>query len=125
MEASTANFRTLFPEFDDPVLTDDQVQFYLDLATELHRCSGTAQLYLAAHLAAQDIADGVGNEGTDPTEQTGAGGISTQEKVGDLSVTYKRPEDYATATLTSTPYGARALLIMKAARNRLTVSVHE
>lgn len=126
MEASTANFRTLFPEFKDPVLSDDQVQFYLDLASEVHRCSETAQLYLAAHFAALDIADGVGDESTDTGDIGTAGeGFAVQQKVGDLSVKYAEPGSATEAEYARTAYGRRANQLMKAAKTRLTVSVHE
>lgn len=126
MDATLANFRTLFPEFADPPFTDAKVQFYLELAVELHACSETAQLYIAAHLAALDNADGVGDENTNLDDiNTSGEGFATQQKVGDLSVTYAAPASGSEADFARTAYGRRAWQLMTAAKTRLTVGVYE
>lgn len=126
MEASIANFRALFPEFKDPPYDDAKVQFYLDLAAEIHSCSDTVTLYLAAHMAALDAVDGVGDENTDLEDINTAGeGFGTQQKVGDLSVTYAAPESGSDADLSRTPYGRRAKELLAARkRNHFTVGVY-
>ncbi len=56
MTATVAEFRTEFPEFDEPVATDEQVQAKLDFAAAMMDVDlwgdlyDSGQLYYAAHL---------------------------------------------------------------------------
>lgn len=104
-QATVEEFRSLFsPEFDDPILTDAEVQTYLDQAYEIFGCSKNSQLYLAAHLAALDIAES-GQVPEEGSNTSGTGAI-TQKKVGDISVKFadvkEGDEDYM-----RTKYGRR------------------
>lgn len=97
-----ADFRAHFPEFASTVVYPDAViTFWSTLADlEISQCRfGTARPYavelLTAHYVATAKLNGVGsNPGV-------GGGIATQKKVGDVSVTY---DASAIAGVTGTAY---------------------
>jgi len=112
MEATLSNFRTLFPEFDDPVLSDSKVELYLEQASEIHSCSGTAQLYLAAHLAAMDLA----SDGQAPEDAVTVGeGFAKTQKVGDLSLTLADLANPSDGEYMRTKYGRKYVQFRDAA----------
>jgi len=124
MQATLANFRTLFPEFDAPVATDAQVEFALELAAEQHRCSENAQLYLAAHTIQLWKEDGM-LDGTGTTESETVGQI-LKEKVGDLEVSYSdisKTAEIGDEYYKRTPYGRQYLALKEAAVKKFTPRV--
>ncbi len=120
MTATLENFRGLFPEFADPVATDVQVNFALELAAEQHKCSDNAKLYLAAHTIQLWINEGVGGDGT--TETQGSG-FAVRQKVGDLEAQYTAPKNTDDAYYMTTPYGRQYLALRNAANRKFAPRV--
>ena len=80
-------FRARFPEFDEPVATDAQVQQALTEAAAIHHCCSIATLFLAAHLLSIEL-DRAGNGGGGL--DGGAGGMTlASATVGSESVSYQ------------------------------------
>lgn len=122
MDATISNFRTLFPEFSS--VDDAKVTFALELASEVHGCSENAQLFLAAHFIALDLAEGVGDESTSTGDiDTNGTGFAESQKVGDISVKYTTPEKSEDAEFMRTSYGRRFLSLRDAAKKKLTLRI--
>jgi hypothetical protein len=108
MEATLTNFRGLFPEFDDPVATDTQVEFAIELAREIHRCSENAILYLAAHMVQLWTTEGTGSAQSDESQGSG---FAVRQKVGDLEAQYTAPKNPDDAYYMRTSYGRQYLAL--------------
>lgn len=91
-----AQFREVFPEFDEAKYPDARVTFFLTLATKLVSACRWGELYdqgvmlVAAHylaLGARQVTAGA--SGTPGTIQ----GAKTSKSVGQVSVSYAAPSD--------------------------------
>lgn len=115
MTATLAEFRTMFPEFDSPVATDEQVQAKLDLAARMMDVArwgdlfDDGQLFYAAHLLSVSLtcAMALGQ---------GAGLFALKARtVDDVSVTFNVPQatnDFE-AFYNSTCYGQQFQLLVR------------
>lgn len=118
MEATTSNFKSLFPEFNS--VDDAKVSFMLELAREQFNCSENAVLYLAAHMLSLDSNEDVSGAGNDETQGSG---FAVRQKVGDLEVQYVAPKDADDAYYMQTPYGRRFLALRNARKKIFPVRI--
>lgn len=114
MTATVAEFRALFPEFNEPVATDAQVQAKLDIAERMMDVDrwgdlfDNGQLQYAAHLLSTSItcAAALGRGGA-------VFGIRART-VDDVSITFNVPQAVSNfdAFFNSTCYGQMYLMLV-------------
>ena len=120
-EVTLAQFRILYPEFDDPISTDDEVNYALELAQEIHRCSANAIYALAAHFLALAIAQGTG--GVAPV--TGTLQQVKKTRVGRIATEYvlMSAGNVEDSYYETTPYGKLFLALRNASYKRFVTQV--
>lgn len=122
-EITLERFRELYPEFNDPVSTDTEVVYALELAQEIHRCSANAIYALAAHFLA--LANIQGTGGTEPSSTTVQ--QVQKSKVGRITTEYVKMASSGNSQdsyYETTPYGRTYLALRNAALNKMTTRVY-
>jgi hypothetical protein len=120
MDITVVRFLEIYPEFDS--VENSDIQYAIELAMEVHRCSANAVYALVAHLIALSAMEGTG--GDEPSGSV----VQTVKKsrVGRISTEYfsmfsdKHPENSYYET---TPYGRRFLMLQQSALKKLATRV--
>ena len=120
MAITIIRFREIYPEFSS--IADSDVEYTIELAMEVHRCSANAIYALVAHLLALSEMEGTGGDA--PSGSV----VQTVKKsrVGRISTEYfsmfsdKHPENSYYET---TPYGRRFLMLQQSALKKLATRV--
>jgi UDP-N-acetylmuramyl tripeptide synthase len=121
-DVSLAGFRAKYPEFDDPVASDEDVNFALELAQEIHGCSANAIYALTAHFLV--LAGMTGTGGGTPATSTLD--VVKKKRVGRVVTEYVRMSatNVEDSYYETTPYGQMFLALKNAALKRLATRVY-
>ena len=117
-EITIERFRELYPEFND--VPDSDVEYALELAQELHRCSANAIYALTAHFLA--LSQMQGQDGEDVA--TGVVKDVKKSKVGRVATEYiSMASNVEDSYYTTTPYGQLYLALRNSALKKFTARV--
>ena len=118
-EITLERFREIYPEFAD--VPDSDVEYALELAQEVHRCSANAIYALTAHFLALAEMNGTGGD----TPATGTTRLVKKSRVGRVATEYvtmtqNNPEN---SYYESTAYGQLFLTLKNSALNKFSTRV--
>jgi len=115
-------FRGIYPEFDDVTYPDAEVQYALDLAQEVHRCSANALYAVAAHFLSLFTAEKIRNDGGGAS--TSSVGTIKKARVGRIATEFvSMAATAADVYYEQTPYGKLYLALRNAAARKLSTRV--
>ena len=119
-EITVERFREIYPEFTS--FTDTQVEYALEVAQEVHRCSVNAIYALAAHFLALSNAQGTG--GSEPA--TGTLQQVSKSRVGRVATEYVQMagSNVEDSYYETTPYGKTFLALRNASYRKFATRVY-